>query len=151
MCVETHHACALEINQIGILILGPSGSGKTSLMMGLLERAKLENHENFLISDDQTILSSNKQTLEASVPQTIAGLVEIRGYGIIPHKNKAKTNLKLVVDLVEDEAIERMPEKHFFDYEETTLPLLKVPKRHEAQAVRIVFAWLNENADLQLA
>ena len=150
MVTQTHHACALEINNIGILIKGSSGSGKTSLMMGLLERANQNNLEAFLISDDQIHLNLSNKTLEARVPETISGLVEIHGFGIVNHQHKETTNIALVVELVEDETIERLPEKQFFDFKTVKLPLLKVPRRHENQSIRIVFSWLIENADLQV-
>ncbi len=151
MVGKTHHACALEISQVGILIKGMAGSGKTSLMMGLLERAKHEGLEAFLIADDQVLLNSRSQHLEAKVPETIAGLIEIRGYGITPHPNKQTTVINLVVELLEDEKIERMPEQRFYDFQFIKLPMLQVPQRHENQAVRIIFAWLIENAGLHVA
>lgn len=150
MIGKTHHACALEINQSGILIKGRSGSGKTSLMMGLLERAKLEGYEAYLIADDQVILNSEIEFLEASVPSQIAGLVEIRGYGVVKHSHKSSTKLKLIVELIDDKKIERMPEPKFYELENATLPLLELPEQHESQALRIIFAWLNENAVLHV-
>ncbi len=151
MIGKTHHACALEINQTGILIKGRAGSGKTSLMMGLLEKAKVDGFEAFLIADDQVLLESISGDLEAKPPKTIAGLVEIRGHGIITHPYKEKTKLKLVAELIEDEKVERMPQDKFYQFEELTLPLIEVPQRHENLAVRIIFAWLFENAGLHLA
>lgn len=151
MTSRTHHACALEIDQIGILIIGKSGSGKTSLMMGLLERAKQENKEAYLVTDDRVHLKTSGEKLDAETPGTIAGLVEIRGYGVIAHPNKNTTAIKLVVELVKDESIERMPEQKYYEFEGMRLPLLEVPIRHENQAVRIVFAWLVQKAGLHVA
>ena len=148
---KTKHACALEISQTGILIRGNSGSGKTSLMMGLLERAKRENLQAYLVCDDQVYLIPNSEGLDAIAPKEIAGAVEVRGYGIINLPNKDKTQVDLVVDLVEDEIVERMPDQKFCELENLRLPLVEVPERHENQAVRIVYAWLVENAGLQLA
>lgn len=150
MTGKTHHACALEINQTGILIKGCSGSGKTSLMLGLLERAKLDGFDAYLICDDQVLLNSTPDSLIAKAPKTISGLVEIRGYGIISHPHKPATLLRLIVELIEDGKIERMPEQKFSDYGAIRLPLIEVPQRHENQAVRIIFAWLGENACLQV-
>lgn len=150
MTGKTHHACALQINQTGILIKGKAGSGKTSLMMGLLERAKQEGHEAYLVCDDQVTLYCVDQHLEAKTPKSIAGLVEIHGYGIISNPNRDTTVINLVVELIDDDKIERMPEQKFFDFETIKLPLLEVPLRHENQSVRIIFAWLIENADLHV-
>lgn len=150
MTVLNHHACALEINETGILIKGASGSGKTSLMLGLLERATLENMNAFMITDDQVFLKREHNSLIASAPQAIAGMVELRGYGIMEKCHKPSSNLDLVVEITEDKRIDRMPEKKYYIFEGLKLPMLEVPLRHENQAVRIIFAWLYENADLQV-
>lgn len=150
MACQTHHACALQINTTGILIKGISGSGKTSLMLGLLERAKQNKIAAHIIADDQVILKSCDTILHASVPQTIKGLVEIRGYGIAKYPNKENTKLALVIQLVDDERVQRMPEQKSILLENVNLPLVEVPMRHESQAVRIVFAWLMQNTNLQL-
>ena len=146
----THHACALEINKTGMIIKGCSGSGKTSLMMGLLEKAKQENLEAFLVSDDRVHLTPASNKLIAKTPPPIEGLVEIRGYGIISHPYQDTTTVSLVIELVEDDQLSRMPEAMYNDFSGLSLPLLQVPERHESQAIRIVFAWLEENACLQV-
>ena len=150
MTALNHHACALEINGIGILIKGGSGTGKTSLMLGLLERARLENLNAILVVDDQVLLKSGRHNLVAHAPQAIAGLIELRGHGILQHPHKSSCKVRLIVNIIQDEKIERMPGQKYLTFENHKLPLIEVPQRHETQAVRIVFAWLNENASLQV-
>ena len=145
-----HHACALEINEIGIIIKGKSGSGKTSLMLGLLEHAKLEKLNALLIADDQVFLNVDDEKLIASAPENTAGLVELRGYGILKTPHKKSCEIKVVINILQDEKIERMPDEKHYPFETLRLPLIEVPQRHESLAVRIVFAWLNENASLQV-
>jgi serine kinase of HPr protein (carbohydrate metabolism regulator) len=147
---NSHHACALEIHQKGILIKGVSGSGKTSLCLGLLEQAERRQIGCFFITDDQALISFKSGKIFASAPESIQGLVEIRGYGIIPYSNKTRTEISLVVELVDDATVERMPDTTTIELENTIVPYLKVPIRHENQAVRIVFAWLYDNTDLKL-
>lgn len=150
MSFQTEHACAVEINGMGILIKGQSGFGKTSLMMGLLERAKLEALNGFLIADDRVILKSKTNMLEASSPEKLAGLVEIGGFGIVKHPYRETTRIGLVVEIIADEDIERMPDQQYFSRDSISLPMISVPSRHETQSVRIVFAWLGENGCLQV-
>ncbi len=150
MTASNHHACALEINEIGILIQGSSGSGKTSLMLGLLERSKLENLNASMIADDQVLLKHDKNSLIACTPEAIAGLVEVRGHGILQYPHKSSCKVRLIVNILEDEKIERMPDQKYQIFENLKLPLVEVPQRHENQAIRIIFAWLNENASLQV-
>jgi len=150
MTAKNHHACALKINEIGILIKGKSGSGKTSLMLGLLERAKLENLNACMIADDQVFLKRNTNSLIANAPEATAGLVELRGYGIMKKPHQHSCEIKLIIDILEDEKIDRLPEQKFHVFETLELPLVEVPQNHETQAVRIIFAWLQENTNLQV-
>ena len=150
MALKNYHACALEINKVGMLIKGRSGSGKTSLMMGLLERANQEKLNAFFISDDQVYLCNKDDRLEVLVPETIAGLIEIHGYGVISQPHRETSIVNLVIELIDDQEILRMPTKQSYHYEGLDLPLIQVPERHENQAVRIIFAWLSENPHLQV-
>ena len=79
----THHCCIIEINNQGIMIEGKAGSGKTSLAFGLLERAEQLGLKAFWIADDQAHLETNDGCLVARVPETLAGKVELRGFGIL--------------------------------------------------------------------
>lgn len=143
---QLFHASVVQIDGKGIMIIGQSGSGKTSTALGLLETAKIHRKDASLICDDQAHLFRENQQLIAKVPEQIAGQVEIRGFGIINHPYLEKSAISLVTELVDDEKIERMPEPDRFTIEGLNLPFLKIPRRHEELAVRIVFAWLNENS-----
>lgn len=143
------HACALEIGNTGILIIGDSGSGKTSLCLGLLERAAIKDIKASFICDDQVLLETKNDKLLAKTPLAINGQVEVRGYGITSLANKPSTQVALLVELVQDHAIERMPDSALSSIQGFELPHLIVPTRHENQSVRIVFAWLHDNTDLK--
>lgn len=150
MSCQTHHACALQVNHTGLLIIGASGSGKTSLMMGLLERANVEGFQHAFVADDRVYLSAKENALIAKAPENISGLIEIRGFGIVSKPFLDSCRMNLVIELAEDETIERMPDSLTHEIEGMRLPILKVPKRHESQSVRIIFAWLEENGCLHV-
>jgi serine kinase of HPr protein (carbohydrate metabolism regulator) len=59
-----------------------------------------------------------------SAPATIAGRIEVRGLGIMPVPSIASARLRLVVDLVPADAIERMPEQRHCDLLGCTVPLI---------------------------
>jgi len=145
MSRKLYHACAVQIGGFGILISGQSGSGKTSTMLRLMEHAKLQGAEAHMITDDQVYLEQHGEALIASPPGQVAGLLEIRGFGICKHDYLDKSEIHLSTELVDDNCLERMPEKASIDIEGITLPLLNLPTRHEALATRIVFAWLHTN------
>ena len=99
------HATSVCLETRAALITGPSGSGKSSLalqMMGLGAQ---------LISDDQTLLRGTANgEIWLSSPETIKGMIEARGIGIL-HVDAAKGGiLRLVVNLAEIET-ERFPER----------------------------------------
>jgi serine kinase of HPr protein (carbohydrate metabolism regulator) len=137
------HACAIRLGRHGVLIEGLSGSGKTSLAFGLIEAGLRRGMEAAFVADDRTILTETESSVMARAPTPIFGQAEIRGYGIVPVRAEPQVAIALVVRLVTDEKIERMPEPAFArPLGGLAIPLLLVPRRHEAQAVRIVMAFL---------
>ena len=139
-----HHCSVVEIDGSGVLIEGPSGAGKTSLALALLERASQQGLDAALVCDDQALLCARNTALYAATPASIAGKAELRGYGIIALTHKPETRVRLVVRMIEDARIDRMPEPATATLAGIELPRLDVPQRHESQSVRIVFAWLGE-------
>ncbi len=80
----------------------------------------------------------------ASAPQTIAGLAEIRGHGIVPVAHKPSCARCIGCRASSPiETVGRMPGDKTATVEGIELPLVEVPVRHEAQAVRIVLASLH--------
>ena len=71
------HASAVAIDGRAVLIYGASGSGKSDLALRLIERGAR------LIADDRTVLRRDGQILLASPPETIAGMIEVRGIGVV--------------------------------------------------------------------
>lgn len=73
----------------GVLLMGPSGSGKSDLALRLIA-AGAE-----LVADDRTDLFLKNGVLYAKSPNRIAGLMEVRGVGILalPHARQARVVL----------------------------------------------------------
>ncbi len=93
--MRIHASCAARAEQ-GVLLLGPSGSGKSDLLLRLLDRGY------DLVADDQVDL----QGTLASAPDALAGLMEIRGLGILRRAFRANVSVVLAVRL---ERAERLP------------------------------------------
>ena len=107
------HATCVALNNKGILLTGKSGAGKSDLALRLIEQVGAE-----LVSDDITIISNKNNELYARSPESIKGLIEVRGIGIINKKYIKETSIKLIVELVEDfKLIERLPEKEYEEKE----------------------------------
>ena len=102
-CVALKHGRAWR----ALLLRGPSGAGKSDVALRLLEAG------GRLVADDQTHLAKVGRALIATPPQSLAGLIEVRGIGIVTlgrGQLLARAPLVLLVDLVRPGQVERMPE-----------------------------------------
>jgi len=104
-----------------VLLRGPSGAGKSDLALRLIEGGAR------LIADDQTHLAKKGHALIASPPPALAGMIEVRGIGIVKLARGqllAEAALELLVDLVRPEEVERMPDPAHEALQGVTLPRL---------------------------
>jgi len=85
----------------GALIEGPSGAGKSDLALRALGEGLR------LVADDRTLLWSSQGRLFGRAPASLAGLIEIRGLGVLP---EVALGLCEVVLLVRCGAPERLPD-----------------------------------------
>lgn len=79
--------------QGGVLIQGPSGAGKSRLALALIELGAQ------LVADDQTLLTPLDAALFARAPRAIAGLLEVRGLGLLRLLPRRLVRVALVIDL----------------------------------------------------
>lgn len=103
MSPETIHASAVAIDGRAVLIMGPSGAGKSDLALRLIDRGAI------LVSDDYIMVRQSAGLVLAEPPATIAGLIEVRGLGIVSMLHVSQVPIALVVRL--ENAVERMPEQ----------------------------------------
>lgn len=90
-----------------VLLRGPSGAGKSDVALRLIEAG------GRLVADDQTHLAKAGRAVIATAPPVLAGLIEVRGIGIVKLARAqliARAPLGLLVDLVPPDQVERMPE-----------------------------------------
>ena len=98
------HASCVALERSGVLLRGVPGAGKSDLALRLIEDGAR------LVADDQVALTSSGGTLLAAPPARIAGLLEVRGIGIVSMDFVPRCPVRLVVDLVAPQSVERMPE-----------------------------------------
>ena len=108
MTPATVHASAAVVGGRCVLIRGVSGSGKSSLLLALLTS---RDADATLIADDRVALDVERGELIAAAPATIAGLMEIRGVGIVRRDYVARARIDLVVDLMPLAECPRLPDE----------------------------------------
>ncbi|HZB91414.1 MAG TPA: HPr kinase/phosphatase C-terminal domain-containing protein [Stellaceae bacterium] len=114
------HGTSVVLGGDGILLRGPSGSGKSDLALRLIDGGAR------LVADDQTELRRVKDALVMTAPATIAGCIEARGIGILHVPSAPAALLRLVVDLIAPEQVERLPEPAFCTLLGIAVPLLRL-------------------------
>jgi HPr kinase/phosphorylase len=98
------HGTAVALDGAALLLRGPSGSGKSDLALRLIDGGAQ------LVADDQAELHRRGERVWVRAPTVIAGLLEVRGIGILHVAAVAEAPLMLLVDLVAPAAVERLPE-----------------------------------------
>jgi serine kinase of HPr protein (carbohydrate metabolism regulator) len=96
-------AIATERGSRAVLLRGPSGSGKSDLALRLIDAGAR------LVADDQTELVRVGDGIIVRPPPAIAGLIEVRGIGIVRLDPLLQAPLAMIADLVSAENIERLP------------------------------------------
>ena len=105
MSADLLHATAVAINGLGILLSGPSGSGKSDLALRLIDRGAI------LVSDDGVLVDAVHMQPVLRTAPNIAGLIEVRGVGIIKMPFADEIPLRLAVTL--GTTPERLPKSPF--------------------------------------
>ena len=99
----TIHASVVLVAPCAILIRGPSGSGKSRLALNLLQAAS-SGPLLFarLVADDRVCVQAAHGRLIARPPDSLAGLLEVRGLGIhrLPYEPLAVVSWVVDLDAV---------------------------------------------------
>ncbi|MGV3651604.1 MAG: HPr kinase/phosphorylase [Devosia sp.] len=103
------HATGIVLGEAGVIFRGPSGAGKSLLALALLTLWDDRGLKAALVADDRLDIAPDETGLLMRAPPGIAGLMELRGRGIIERPWCQTARIDLVVDLVD--AFDRMPEE----------------------------------------
>ena len=99
------HASLVAIDGKGVLLCGKSGMGKSDLAFRLIENKSAQ-----LVADDVVDLFISEDVLYGKAPDKLKGFLEVRGVGIYSYKYLDKTQISLIVNLVDDiSMVERLP------------------------------------------
>ena len=133
------HATAVAVAGSGVLIRGAAGSGKSSLALALIEDPRGDSK---LVADDRVVLAAQAGALLASVPDTLQGLIEVRGVGIVHRPFLPNVVVRLVVDLLPLEEWPRLPDpaERLQELAGIALPRLRLPIGIPDAATRVRIA-----------
>ncbi len=132
--MERVHATCVDIDGTGVLLRGPPGSGKSDLALRLIDGGAR------LVTDDRADLDLEGGRVVVTAPPEIAGLFEVRGQGVGRLPSVERAALGLVVDLVQPERVERLPEAAQCELLGLTLPLVRLAPFEASAAAKVRLA-----------
>ena len=119
--VSDVHGSVAAFGSAGVLITGKPGSGKSDLVLRLIDRGWT------LVADDRVHIQAGW----AEAPASLAGLLEVRGFGILCMERHRRVQLRLVVTLGEGARLPAMARHETFG-----LPAIQVdPERAAAPQI----------------
>jgi HPr kinase/phosphorylase len=143
----TVHASVVLVGSRAVLIRGPSGSGKSQLALELIEMARARSFPFArLVADDRVHLEATHGRLLARPAETLAGLIEVRGAGLMRLAHEASAVVGLVVDLAAADA-QRLPEASRRTTEIDGIELPRLAVASGATALPAVFACINSTSN----
>jgi serine kinase of HPr protein (carbohydrate metabolism regulator) len=128
------HATAIAIEGSAILLRGPPGAGKSDLGLRLIDGGAR------LVADDRTELRRAGRHIVVSAPAAIAGLIEVRGIGILRVDGVEAAPLALLVDLVPAAAVERLPENRSEEVLGLAVPVIALAPFEASAAAKLRLA-----------
>ncbi len=143
----TVHASAVLVGRRAVLIRGPSASGKSRLALELIEAGRIGTVLFArLVADDRVHLEAVGGRLLARPAAALAGLIEVRGVGLLRVAHEPSAVVGFVVDLAAADAV-RLPEpdKRRADIDGILLPRLAVAP--DAAALPLVLAFINSSPE----
>lgn len=132
--LTTVHGACVMIAGVGVLLRGPSGRGKSDLALRLIDGGAA------LVADDQVTLARDGDAVVASAPAALTGLLEARGVGLMRLPAAGAVRLALVVDLVENPDIERLPVPDNAVLLDVALPRLAIAPFEASAAAKLRLA-----------
>jgi len=128
------HGTAVAIEGEAVLLRGSPGTGKSDLALRLIDGGAR------LIADDEAVLQRVNERILVRAPVSIAGLIEVRGVGILRVDPTDEAPLTLIVDLVPSAAVERLPESRFEAVLGLAVPLIALAPFEASAAAKLRLA-----------
>ena len=112
----------------GVLIEGASGAGKSDLALRLMD------HGFRLVADDRVLVWASGGRLYGRAPDALAGLMEVRGLGVVPQPALGHCRIDLCA---RDGLSERLPDPSWVNYVGLIVPLMILPLLESAAPAKL--------------
>ena len=140
------HASAVLVGDRAVLIRGPSGAGKSRLAFDLILAGRAgQIPAALLVGDDRVHLETSGGQLRVRPARELAGLIEIRGLGILSCDFSPEAIVGLVVDLAAPDA-ERLPSPESLKVQIGGIELPRIPAGIGYSPLPLVIAALTMTA-----
>ena len=139
-----HGSCA-ALEGEAVLFLAPPGGGKSDLLLRLIERGWR------LVADDQVALGVGPEVAMAAPPPALAGMLEVRGLGLLTGLDWSAAPLRLVARLVARGDVPRLPSPESWSAEAVTLPLIHLDPWAASAPSRLAVALRVLRGELRMA
>ena len=127
--MERLHCTCVQVDGTGVLLCGRPAGGKSDLALRLIDGGGV------LVADDYTEVEARDGRLFGHAPETIRGLLEVRGIGVVKLDFADEAAIGLIIELVPGgENIERLPDPAARDVQGVALPLFRLSP-FEASAI----------------
>ena len=112
----------------GVLVEGPSGAGKSDLALRALDQGFQ------LVADDRTVLWLSGGRLFGRAPESLVGLLEVRGLDVVRAPSLLLAQVALVVRC---NVAERIPEPAFAHHLGVATPMIELDPREASAPAKL--------------
>lgn len=142
----TVHATALVVGETGLLVTGPSGSGKSRLALAMIQAARVRGAYATLVSDDRVSLQVLGSKVIAIAPLRIAGMIELRGSGILKTDHLPRAIMHVAISVGRPQAHPRLPPAgaRYSSQPGIDLPLVHLVPGHLNDPMELIDALLQD-------
>lgn len=138
----TVHASAVLVGARAVLIRGPSGAGKSRLARELIETGRGPRRFSRLVADDRVHLEAAAGRLLARPADTLAGLLEVRGVGLLRLAYEPCAVVGAVVDLAAADAV-RLPAPENLNTEIHGILLPRLAVASDVEVLPLVLTYIS--------
>jgi serine kinase of HPr protein (carbohydrate metabolism regulator) len=132
--MERVKGTCVAVDGQGVLLCGRSGVGKSDLALRLIDNGAA------LVADDYTEIEVRHGHLFAAAPQTIRGLLEVRGLGVLHFDSVQPVKLTVAIELVPPDEVPRMPDPEIMRILGVALPLFRLSAFETSAEVKVRLA-----------